>query len=225
MKPGAGAHGGKARLQAGLGLRAQLRRLEPQQLVLAGARRGCDEARQDRLAALGPEGAALGDLDGVGQRLRQVGEQLRHLLGGLEEVLARQAPPVVLGDVVAVGDAQQRVVRLVVVGRGEIDLVGGDDRQRARIGELEQRRLGLDLVLQAVALDLDVEPVAENLLQRLQALERQLLLALAQRLVDGAVRAAGQRDQAGAVRLQPLDLDVRRLVLGRIEEGAARRAS
>ena len=111
-------------------------------------------------------------------------------------------------------------MRLVVVGRGEIDLVGGDDRQRARVGEIEQHRLGLDLVLEAVALDLDVEPVAEDLLQHLQALERHLLLALAQRHVDRAVGSAGQRDQAVAVGFEPLDLDVRRLVLGRIEEGA-----
>ena len=62
-------------------------------------------------------------------------------------------------------------MRLVVVGGGEIDLVGGDDRQRARVGEIEQLRLGLDLVLEAVALDLDVEPVAEDLLQPLQALD------------------------------------------------------
>ena len=150
-----------------------------------------DEARQDRLAADGTEGAALGDLDGIGERLRQVGEQLRHLLGGLEEMLPRQPAALVLGDVGALSDAQQRVVRLVVVGGGEIDLVGGDDRQRAGVGKVEQRRLGLDLVLEAVALDLDVEPVAEDLLQHLQALEGHLLLSLAQRLVDGPVGAAG----------------------------------
>ena len=160
--------GRQPRREAGLGLRGQLRGLEPQQLLLARARRGGDEARQDRLAPPRPEGAALGDLDGVRQGLRQVGEQLRHLLRGLEEMLARQAPPVVLRDVVAAGDAQQRVVRLVVVGRCEVDLVGGHDRQRAGVGELEQHRLGLDLVLEAVTLDLDVEPVAENLLERLR---------------------------------------------------------
>ena len=170
----------------------------------------------------GTEGAALGDLDGVGQRLRQVRKQLGHLLGGLEEVLARQAAALVLRDVGALGDAQQRVVRLVVVGRGEIDLVGGDDRQPSSIGEVEQRGLGLDLVLEAVALDFDIEPVAEDLLQHLQALERHLLLPLAQGLADGSIGAAGQRDQAGAMGFEPLDLDVRRLVLGGIEEGAGR---
>ena len=96
---------------------------------LAPSSRG-DEARQDRLAAVRAEGAALGDLDGVVERLGEVGEQLRHLLGALEVVLARDAAAVVLDDVAALGDAQQRVVRLVVVGRGEVGLVGGDERKR-----------------------------------------------------------------------------------------------
>ena len=38
------------------------------------------EARQDRLALLRPEGAAAGDLDGVRDRLGQVGEQRDHLV-------------------------------------------------------------------------------------------------------------------------------------------------
>ena len=135
-------------------------------------------------------------------------------------MLARQASPVVLRDVAAAGDAQQRVVRLVVVGRGEVDLVGGHDRQRAGVGELEQHRLGLDLVLEAVTLDLDVKPVAENLLERLETLERDLLLPLAQRFADGPVRSAREHDQAVAIRLQALDLDMRGLVLGGVEEGA-----
>ena len=212
---------GEAPLEAGLGLRLRSSAVSSlSDLLRRGARAGGDEARQDRLAALRAEGAALGDLDRVGQRLGQVGEQRRHLLGGLEVMLARQPAPVVLDDVAALGDAQQRVVRLVVVGRGEVDLVGGDDRQAARVGEIEQRRLGVVLVLQAVPLDLDVQPVAEDLLQLLETLERCFLLALAQRQIDRAVGSAGQRDQALAVRFEALDLDMRRLVLGRIEEGA-----
>ncbi len=51
-----------------------------------------------------------------------------HLVRALEIVLARDAAAVILDDVAPVGDAQQRVVGLVVVGDGEVDLVGGDER-------------------------------------------------------------------------------------------------
>ena len=134
-------------------------------------------------------------------------------------MLPRQAAALVLGDVGPLRDAQQRIVRLVIVGGGEIDLVGGDDRQGAGISDVEQGGLGLDLVLEAVPLDLDVEPVAEDLLQNLQAFEGDLFLALAQSLVDRPIRSPRQRDQAAAMGFQPLDLDVRCLVLGGVEEG------
>lgn len=86
------------------------------------------------------------------------GEQRAHVLRALEVVLAREPAAVVFHHEVAARDAQQRVVRLVVVWRGEVDLVGGDDRQLARVGEFQELRLGLDLVRQAVPLDLDIEP-------------------------------------------------------------------
>ena len=151
-----------ALLQAGFGLGAQLGGLQLEHLGFAGVGAGPDVARQDRLAPLRAKRAALGDLDGVGERLGKIGEQLGHLVGGLEVVLARHAAPVVLGEVFAVGDAQQRIVGLVVVRGGEVDLVGCDDGQRLRVGEIEELRLGCDLVLQAVALHLDVEAVAED---------------------------------------------------------------
>ena len=56
------------------------------------------ESRQDRLARLRPERAALRDLDRRGERLRQVGEQRRHLGAGLEAVLGRELAALGLGD-------------------------------------------------------------------------------------------------------------------------------
>ena len=90
---------------------------------------GSGEARQDRLARQRPEGAAQRDLDAVVERLRQIGEQRAHFGAGLEAMLGRQAAAVGGADQRAFGDAQQRVVRLVIVGGGEIGLVGGDQRQ------------------------------------------------------------------------------------------------
>ena len=67
---------GKAVAQALLGLAAQLGRLAARLLGLAHDIVAGDETRQDRLAALGPEGAAARDLDGIVERFGQVGEQL-----------------------------------------------------------------------------------------------------------------------------------------------------
>ena len=147
-------------------------------------------------------------------------------VGGLEVVLARQAAAVVLDDVAALGDAQQRVVRLVVVGRGEIDFVGGDDRQLARVGELEQLRLDVDLVL-----------AGRGAGSRRRAGRRRSSPA-----PSGARRRASfwpsrrawsigpSGPPVSAIRPSPcassaLDLDVRRLVVGGSKIGAARRAS
>ncbi len=188
----------KTRLQASFRLRAKLSRFKREKLGFADIRLGLDVSRQDRLASLGPECAPLGDLDGIGESLGEIREQLCHLIGGLEEMLARQPSAIILDDVAAFRDAKQGVMGFVVVRRSEIDFVGRDDRQRARIGEFEQRWLGFDFVLQAVALDLDVETIAEDLLERLQPLHGQVLLVLAQGLVDGAVGTTGQRDQPRA---------------------------
>jgi hypothetical protein len=60
------------------------------------------------------KGAAAGDLDRVLQRLGQVGEEGAISCGGLEVMLRRQAAARgLLVDIGAVGDAQERVMRLV----------------------------------------------------------------------------------------------------------------
>ena len=91
----------------------------------------------------GRNGAALRDLDRRGERLRQVGEQRRHLGAGLEAVLGRELAAVGLRDEAALGDADQRVMGLVVVGavakNGSLVATSG---MPCAIGEIEQRRLG-----------------------------------------------------------------------------------
>ncbi len=126
---------------------------------------GGGEARQDRLAQQRAKGAALGNVDRRSERLGQVGELRGHLGARLEMVLRAQLPPVALGDQPALRDADQRIVCLVVLAPGEIGLVGGDERQASRIGKLDERRLGAALGGKAMALQLDIEPVAENVVQ------------------------------------------------------------
>ena len=108
------------------------------------------------------EGAAAGDLDGVLDRLGQIGEQLGHLPRALEIMLGAQTPPLVHRDIASFGDADQRVMRLEIIGAREVRLVGSDDRQMVVVGEIEQKRLCRPLLRQPMPLELHIEPVAED---------------------------------------------------------------
>ncbi len=137
---GRNAGGGEALGEARFGAAAQFGCLVDRGAALADR-----EARQDRLMRARAEGAALRDLDGRGERLGQIGEQRDHLGAGLEAVLGRELAAVGLGDQAAFGDADQRVMGLVVAAAGKERLVGGDQRDRFGVGELDQHRLGLPL--------------------------------------------------------------------------------
>ena len=162
-----------------LRLRFEFGCFEPEVFNLAQTVVGFDEARQDRLATLGPRRAAHRDLDRVGERLGQVREQRHHLRFGLEIVLGTGAAAVVLDDVAAVGDAQQNVVCLVVTPLREIAFVRRNNRNAPRVSEFEKIGLDVGFLRQAVALHLDVEPITENLLEGFDALERKIVLAVA----------------------------------------------
>ena len=136
-------------LEPRLGTLAQLRAF-----VDRGARFAHREARQDRCLHARAKRAALGNFYRVTQRLRQIGEQLRHFRPRLEAMLGRAPAPFGL-------DADERVVGLVVLARGEKRLVGGNQRNAVRICEVYQERLTGALGAGAVALQLDIEPIAE----------------------------------------------------------------
>ena len=119
------------------------------------------KARQDRVAGLRIVGAAARDLDGVVDRLGDVGEQRRHFGLRAQMVVRRQPAAVVLGDHRALGDRDQRVMRVEILARQEERLVGGDQRQIVPVGEIDGG--GLErAVVAGQPLDLDVEPVAEQ---------------------------------------------------------------
>ena len=116
---------------------------------------------------------------------------------------------------------KQRIVRLVIVARGEKRLVRRDERQAARISKLDQRRLGDTLGGHAVTLQLDVEAVAEQALQFLAARLRERALPGADRAIERTVRAAAERDQpVGLAAVEPRALDVRLLRLLGVQIGA-----
>src|SRR5437660_722586 len=68
-----------------------------------------------------------------------------------------------LGDQCAAGNTQQRVVSFVVVGAGEIRLVGRNQRQALGVGEIDQARFDAALLVDAVTLQLDIEAIAEQI--------------------------------------------------------------
>ena len=57
-------------------------------------------------------------------------------------MLGRELAAIGLGDQAALGDADQRIMRLVVLAAGKQRLVGRDQRQPLRIGDGEQPRFG-----------------------------------------------------------------------------------
>ena len=61
----------------------------------------------------------------------------------------------------SLGDAQEGVLRLEVVGFGEVAFVGGDERLRTAISEVDQPRLDRALAVEAMALQLDIQPIAK----------------------------------------------------------------
>ncbi len=147
---------------------------------------------------------------------------IHHLVGTFEIVLGCQAAAIVLVEVTAFGNAEQRVVCLEVLAVGEVALVGRDERQVLVVGDIDELRLDGFLLGQAVALELDVEAVAEDVLERLNAGCRNRCVIIGDRLVDGAVRAARERDQPLGVRCDVGDLGVRRFAIVRAHVGTAR---
>ena len=121
--------------EASLRLAAKLRRLGLALRLGAGA---AEELRQDRRVLPRPVGAAARHLDGVLDRLGQIGEQLRHRPRALEVMLGAQAAPRINSDIASLGDADECVMRLEIVGGREVRFVGGDDRQMVVVSKIEQ---------------------------------------------------------------------------------------
>ena len=205
--PGCHAVAADPALEPGLGALAQLRRLVDGRALAADR-----EARQDRRLHPRPEGAALRDLDRRGDRLGKVGEQLGHFRAGLEPVLGGELAPVGLDHQPSFGDADQRVMRFVVFPARKQWFVGGDERNPPRIGQFDERRLGAALRGRAVPLQLDIEPIAEQLQQALAAPVRQIALAREERRIERPAGTAGERDQAVALAFEPGELEVGLLV-------------
>ena len=140
---------------------------------------------------------------GVGDGVGQVGEQRPHLGAALEVVLRRQPAAVGVGEVRALRrcTAARRAPRTCRAWRSRRRW-WRRSAGRASLGEREQRGLDRRLALQPVALQLDVEAVAERLAQLRQQRLGGLAPALQQQPAERALRTAGQQDQSVGVRAQ-----------------------
>ncbi len=108
--------------------------LEPElrllaQVLLGRLARRHRVGRQRRLAELDLEVEAARDLDGVLERLGQVGEERRHLVGRAQVLLFAVASRARrIGDHRAFVDADAGFVRFEILGPDEAHVVGRDDR-------------------------------------------------------------------------------------------------
>ena len=119
------------------------------------------QARQDRRAARRHDAASLRDHRGVGDGFGQVGERFLHHLAGADPVVGRALDAVVILDIFAVRDAQQRIVRIVKAGVGVAGGVGRHQRQMARIGKIDQRVFGQFFRLHTAPRQFDVQPAGK----------------------------------------------------------------
>ena len=154
------------------------------------------EGRQDRLARLRDEGATPRDDERVVAGLGQVGENLPHLCRRAEVMRARQPLAVGIRHDRALRNTHQRVMRLVKVAVGEIDVVGRDQWQAMTVGQLDQARLAPGLVGRAVARQFDIETVRECRRELAQHPHRGFRLPLGEEPPDRAPRTARQTEQS-----------------------------
>ena len=172
---------------------------------------GDAEAREHRVAELQLELTLLADGEGVADRIGDVGEELRHLVAGLQVHLARAVAALLRLLVGAAAlDAAEVHVRLGVVLAAVVDVVGGDEREIEALGEIDEDALEDGLLRQPVILELDVErPRLEHFLQAPESLRAGLDALLEHRLRDHAAHASRHPDEALGAALEVLQRDAR----------------
>ncbi len=167
------------------------------------------EFRQDGIALLGKECAAPGDLDRVFDRFGQIGELRGHFRGRFEPVFAGETPAILLRHECAVGDAEQRIMRFIHIGAAEMHIVGRDQRDVFRVGEIDQLFFRGALFGQTVTLQLDIEPVAEHRLQPVEKCGRRVRLAFDDQAVERTARPTRQCDQSFGMGCERCRFDMR----------------
>ncbi len=183
------------------------------QHLLAGRAGGHLEIGQLVLAHLQFDVAALGDFQRRRDGGRVVVEDLPHLVAVLHvETLAVEVEALRIVEVGGRADAEQHVVRLVVVGFEIVGVVGCDQREVQIGGHLHQ--LGVHLVLRGnpVALQLQVEAALEERRELLDEAPGARGVVVEDRARHHRRETARRRDQPFAVLAQQIEVDARLVV-------------
>ena len=165
--------------------------------------------RQMVSAELEFEIAAHRNVDGVGQRCGQVGEQFAHFIFAAQKLLRRiVALATRIGDGAAVMNTHPRLMGIEFIGIDEAHIIGRDQ------GHIEPRRafqhcvVVTFLALAAGAHQFDVVAIAEQSAPVVETLFDLIKLAFEGQAPDIASRAARQHQQpAHRVAMQPALLD------------------
>jgi hypothetical protein len=203
--------------ERGLGVAQEPLREAPARQLLEVAvdrlARGRLELGELELAGLEHEAAALRDLERVPHRARHVVEELQHL-GGVLDVEALPVELEALGVIERLPglNAEQRLVRMGVMGLQVVGVVGRDQRDPELLVHVEQLAVHGLLRGDPVALELEVEPISEDAVEGLELLPRLAHAPVQDRVRDGRREAAGGRDQALVVLPQELEVDARLVV-------------
>ena len=157
---------------------------------------------------------AIGDPHRVGQRVRELGEDLRHRFRRLqEELIAVIAQPIDVVHRLAGADAEQDVVRLVVVLAQVVHVVGAHHRQAEVAGDAGQAAVHDLLLVEALVLQLEEEVVgAEDVAVRRRRGAGLLQPILVDAFGDLALETARQADEALAVLREQVLVDARLVV-------------
>ena len=194
---------------------------EPALLVLAGR---AGEAGHVAPLVLGERDVAhLGDAQGVVAGLGQLAPGVPHLGRALEvELVGVELEPGGVHHRRAGLHAQQRRVRLGVVGAGVVQVVGGDERHVELARQPDEVLHGPALDVEAVVHHLAVEVLlAEDVLEVGGRLLGRVVLPEPQPGLDLAGRAPAGGDQALAVAVEQLAVDPRPLGVDLVERGLA----
>jgi len=184
----------KTRLQALFRLTGELFRLCPFCFFSIRIRPG--KARQDWRAFQRAIMTALRNHNRVLKRLRQIGEQLHHLLAGLETVLRCQLTSVGLNKNTAFRNRDQSIMRFIIIRVRKERFVGRDDWNVQIISKIQELRLNIFLALHIVALQLHIKAIPKRVLQQIQTGLGKINMPFAKLRVDRPLTRPRQNNHA-----------------------------
>src|SRR5258705_12898393 len=132
-------------------------------------------------------------------------------------MLGRQAAVLFHVDEGAVEYAEKRVMGLVRIPAAERHVIGRDERQALGIGKIDQLLLDGRFIGKAVALQFDIDAVAEQIREPVQQHLGGLGLTIGKEAIDRPVRAASEKDQTLGIVSEMLDRGMRKLAGSHLE--------